>query len=129
MILFNEGRKLIVEGFYLTRTYAGIHHCSDDMLPTVNARILKEAGYPWSLWGNNRKELIIHPKDYSPNKELPPDKISVWLSSSAIAGKSFGSELILTFFAKVSAAQNIREILASVLSDLEWESNAQDYKW
>jgi len=124
-----SGREVRISDFVMSKTYAGVMHCSDSMLPSVNEKLLYQASYPTELWGENRKEIYPKLTAHDIHQILPPYKISIWLNSKPTDPNYMGSELILTFFTEIDPQGSILDIVTPFLEDMNWEKEARNYNF
>jgi hypothetical protein len=119
------GKKVLLEAFHCTNTYAGLILGS----PTAesNQRLINHLNYPKD-WGN--RFCVMKKSDMYVNKnELKPKINSVWLSSSIPVKdtKADGADLVIMWFSNEQLDKTIKEIITAGVGDVEWEKFATDF--
>jgi hypothetical protein len=122
------GKKVILEGFNMEPTYAGLLAG----IPTAesNQRLLKSIKYPKD-WGN-RATLLKKSDLYVSKDVLKPIIYSAWLSSpEPINDKDNefdGSNLILIWLGDEHKDMSLQDLIVYWVGLVDWDKNAENYQ-
>lgn len=124
-IKLQNGGQAHLNGFHLSFTYGGLMEgiSSEEVNQMIIGQI-KE----FKIWCQ-RKIYSISPNKVDFLKTSPLFSCFVWLSSYEFAKDPFadGSELVIHWFEKSMDGKSIQQMIQSVIDQIDWENEAEDY--
>ncbi|SFO60373.1 hypothetical protein SAMN04488519_10914 [Algoriphagus ornithinivorans] len=124
-VKLNNGKYANLESFHLSFTYAGLLEGTPGK--ETNQIIIDEIR-EFKVWGK-RKIYSTVPREEDLKEILPLFSYFAWISSFATAKDplSDGSELIIHRFEKSMEGKSIQLMIQSVVDQIDWENEAEDY--
>lgn len=128
VIELDSGRRVAIDSFSYSRTYAGLLEGRPSS--RVNLNILRDCVKSVLRQWGDRKVHLISPEidETNPNHpELPPAQLSVWLTSTPLESGYCGSALVVVWFSEECESESLLEIVRRAVSTLHWEELAEDF--
>lgn len=124
-VKLNNGKYANLESFHLSFTYAGLMEGAPGK--ETNQIIIDEIR-DFKVWGK-RKVYSISPREEDLEEALPLFSCFAWISSFAPVKDplSDGSELVMHWFEKSMEGKSIQQMIQSVIDQIDWENEAEDY--
>ena len=130
-ILLDSGRRVSVEAFYWTRTYAGLF--MGNPTEELNTRLQTSAVERTKrLWGE-RATYLMPPSISNEGgyPALPPVECSVWLSDDVtpITRSGDGSELVVVWYREDCDSESVVSIVSNAVRGVDWNGLASDFRY
>lgn len=124
-IKLQKGGDANLSGFHLSFTYGGLMEGAPGK--ETNQIIIDEIR-DFKVWGK-RKVYSISPREEDLEEALPLFSCFAWISSFAPVKDplSDGSELVMHWFEKSMEGKSIQQMIQSVIDQIDWENEAEDY--